>query len=58
MQWDDLKATGLQVQYLKVCERKLWLHSHQLGFEDEDDKVQQGKYCTIRPINAKSQKKY
>ncbi|EFI68558.1 CRISPR-associated Cas4 family protein [Lysinibacillus fusiformis ZC1] len=43
MQWDDLKATGLQVQYLKVCERKLWLHSHQLGFEDEDDKVQQGK---------------
>lgn len=43
MQWDDLKATGLQVQYLKVCERKLWLHSHQLGFEDEDDNVQQGK---------------
>ena len=43
MQWDDLKVTGLQVQYLKVCERKLWLHAHQIGFEDEYDKVQQGK---------------
>ncbi|MFD3448267.1 CRISPR-associated protein Cas4 [Microbacteriaceae bacterium 4G12] len=43
MQWDDLKATGLQVQYLKVCKRKLWLHAHQIAFEDDYDKVKQGK---------------
>lgn len=43
MQWEDLTTTGLQVHYYKVCQRKLWLHAHQLGFEDEDDKVKQGK---------------
>lgn len=43
MQIDELKATGLQVHYLKVCPRKLWLHTHQIAFEDESDSVLQGK---------------
>lgn len=43
MQIDELKATGLQVHYLKVCPRKLWLHSHQITFEEESDRVLQGK---------------
>lgn len=52
MQFEDLKATGLQVQYLKVCERKLWLHAHQLGFEEEDDRVQQGKVFARHVLSA------
>ena len=43
MQWEDLKATGLQMHYLIVCERKLWLHAHQISFEEDSDKVKQGK---------------
>ncbi|WP_146547925.1 CRISPR-associated protein Cas4 [Rummeliibacillus sp. SL167] len=41
--FDEMRATGLQVQYLKVCKRKLWLYSHQINFEDESDTVLQGK---------------
>lgn len=43
MEIDELKATGVQVNYLMVCPRKLWLHSHQIGFEEENDLVLQGK---------------
>ena len=43
MELDEIKATGLQVHYLKICPRKLWFHSHQINFEEESDRVLQGK---------------
>lgn len=43
MELDELKATGLQVHYLKICSRKLWFHSHHISFEEESDQVLQGK---------------
>ncbi|WP_100403463.1 CRISPR-associated protein Cas4 [Bacillus sp. FJAT-42315] len=42
-QIEDIKVTGLQIQYYHVCKRKLWLSSHQISFEDEYDVVLQGK---------------
>lgn len=56
MQFDDLKATGLQVHYLKVCERKLWLHTHQISFEDESDYVKQGKILHENSYQRKKSK--
>lgn len=31
------------MQYYYVCPKKLWLHAHGIGFEQESDKVLQGK---------------
>lgn len=39
----QLKAKGLHVQYYYVCKRKLWLHAHDIQFEQDSDKVLQGK---------------
>lgn len=36
-------VTGLQIQYLQVCHRKLWLFSHDLGMELSSDLVAEGK---------------
>lgn len=48
---NELKATGLQVQYYFVCKRKLWLYSHQIQFEQDSDKVLQGKVLHEQSYN-------
>jgi len=35
--------TGTQIAYYIVCKRKLWLFSHQIGFEKYSDYVELGK---------------
>lgn len=38
-----MKITGNMVNYYFVCARKLWLFSHQIKFEDENENVKLGK---------------
>ena len=37
------KATGTQVNYFGICHRKLWLFSHNIEMERENENVQIGK---------------
>jgi len=52
----EIRTTGLQVQYYKVCKRKLWLHAHQISFEHESDLVLQGKVLHEQSYNHKKSK--
>lgn len=54
--FNEIKATGLQVQYYVVCQRKLWLHAHQISFEHESDRVLEGKVLHERSYNHKKSK--
>ena len=54
--FSELRATGLQVQYYLVCKRKLWLHSHQISFEQDSDKVLEGKILHEQSYNRKKSK--
>lgn len=36
-------VSGLHVQYFFICKRKLWLYAKNLGFEEEHDRVMDGK---------------
>lgn len=38
-----LRITGLQIHYLIICPRKLWLFSHHIEMEGESDSVAMGK---------------
>ena len=38
-----MKITGNMINYYFVCERKLWLFSHGLQYEEENENVQLGK---------------
>jgi len=38
-----LKTTGIRINYLHVCERKLWLFDRGIGMEQTSDKVLLGK---------------
>lgn len=38
-----LKYTGSQINYYFVCQRKLWLSSHNIELESESDQVLMGK---------------
>ncbi|RYX83624.1 CRISPR-associated protein Cas4 [bacterium] len=40
---DNDSFTGTQINYLVVCPRKLWLFSHGIEMEREDQNVQMGK---------------
>lgn len=42
-EFNQMKTSGLNVHYYFVCKRKLWLHHHQINFEQENDRVLQGK---------------
>lgn len=53
---DELKATGLSVQYYLVCHRKLWLYTHQIQFEQDSDKVLQGKVLHEQTYNKHENK--
>ena len=39
----DLKTTGVKINYLYVCERKLWLFDRGIQMEPKSDKVLLGK---------------
>lgn len=39
----SLKTTGIKVNYLYVCERKLWLFDRGIQMEQQSDKVLMGK---------------
>jgi len=54
--FSEIRATGLQVQYYKVCRRKLWLHTHQISFEQESDRVLEGKVLHEQSYNHKKSK--
>ncbi|MCX7942697.1 MAG: CRISPR-associated protein Cas4, partial [Dictyoglomaceae bacterium] len=39
----NLKITGIKINYLFVCERKLWFFDRGIGMENTSDKVLLGK---------------
>ncbi|MBI4654327.1 MAG: CRISPR-associated protein Cas4 [Nitrospirae bacterium] len=41
--FQSLKTTGIKVNYLYVCERKLWLFDRGIQMESKSDKVLMGK---------------
>lgn len=41
--FEQLKTTGVKINYLHVCERKLWLFDRGIGMEQTSDKVLLGK---------------
>jgi CRISPR-associated exonuclease Cas4 len=41
--FQNLKTTGIKVNYLYVCERKLWLFDRGIAMESRSDKVLMGK---------------
>lgn len=43
MDFQSLKTTGIKVNYLYVCERKLWLFDRGITMESKSDKVMMGK---------------
>jgi CRISPR-associated exonuclease Cas4 len=55
---DELKTTGLQVQYFIVCQRKLWLYTHQIQFEQDSDQVLQGKILHEQSYKKKNNKEF
>jgi len=56
LDFSEVKATGTQVQYYLVCPRKLWLSSHQISFEQDSDRVLEGKVLHERSYNHKKNK--
>ena len=56
LDFNEIKTTGLQVQYYRVCQRKLWLHTHQISFEHESDRVLEGKVLHEQSYNHKKSK--
>lgn len=43
LDFQSLKTTGIKVNYLYVCERKLWLFDRGIQMESSSDKVLMGK---------------
>jgi CRISPR-associated exonuclease Cas4 len=43
LDFQSLKTTGIKVNYLYVCERKLWLFDRGIQMESKSDKVLMGK---------------
>lgn len=39
----SVKITGVKINYYHICHTKLWLFSHNITFENEDDNVNIGK---------------
>jgi CRISPR-associated exonuclease Cas4 len=40
---DSVRITGVKVAYYHICHTKLWLFSHNINLEQENEKVQIGK---------------
>lgn len=47
---------GIHVQYYFVCHRKLWLYGKNLGFEEESEKVLDGKLLHEKVYKRENQK--
>ncbi|MCD6506625.1 Dna2/Cas4 domain-containing protein [Candidatus Poribacteria bacterium] len=43
-EFEELKVGGMEVNYLIVCPRKLWLYTHDLRMEKLSDKVSLGAF--------------
>jgi len=43
LNFQSLKTTGIKINYLYVCERKLWLFDRGIQMESKSDKVLMGK---------------
>ncbi|KYD09965.1 hypothetical protein B4102_2378 [Heyndrickxia sporothermodurans] len=48
-----MEITGLQMNYLEVCKRKLWLYSNGLTMESNNDRVLEGKILHERSYPQK-----
>lgn len=48
--------SGLHIQYYFVCKRKLWLYSKNIGFEEENERVLDGKLLHDKAYNYADQK--
>lgn len=50
--------SGLHIQYYIICKRKLWLYSKNLGFEEEHDRVLDGKLLHEKAYNYLDKKEW
>lgn len=50
------KITGLQINYYFICKTKLWLHSHNINFELENENVKLG--IILHESSFKREKNY
>ncbi|MFC4772637.1 CRISPR-associated protein Cas4 [Enterococcus hermanniensis] len=48
-----MKITGNMINYYFVCQRKLWLFSHGLQYEEENENVQLGKLLDTSSYKGK-----
>lgn len=53
---EDIRITGLMVNYYHICHRKLWLFKNKISFETMSDKVLMGKLLHDSSYNQYSKK--
>lgn len=54
--FEDYKTSGTKVNYYYICKRKLWLFSKNICFEEENDRVIQGKVLHEKAYNKEKNK--
>ncbi|WP_083797391.1 Dna2/Cas4 domain-containing protein [Calditerrivibrio nitroreducens] len=54
---DSLKTNGIKLNYLYVCERKLWLFDRGIQMEQNSDKVLMGKLLEENSYPKENKKK-
>lgn len=55
---DSLKTNGIKLNYLYVCERKLWLFDRGIQMEQNSDKVLMGKLLEENSYPKENKKRY
>jgi len=51
--FNNVKITGVEVNYLFVCQRKLWFFTHGISMEQNSQKVEIGKEIHDNSLNDK-----
>lgn len=49
----ELRTTGVEINYLFVCKRKLWLYTHGISMEQNSTKVEIGKEVHDTSLESK-----
>ncbi len=57
LDFDSLKTNGIKVNYLYICERKLWLFDRGIQMESTSDRVLQGKVLEQSSYPSEERKK-
>jgi CRISPR-associated exonuclease Cas4 len=52
---EEINITGVQMSYYVICKTKLWLHSHKVSMEQQNENVKIGK--ELHEIRYKNERK-